>query len=84
MQSNNPLPPLWTPEDLERDAQTSLEAFVARRLSESADRFPSHLKERRRHLGRLIRLLNTFEPDNPDRDLLNTIIFDDDLLAALR
>jgi hypothetical protein len=51
MQSNNPLPPIWTPEDLERDAQTSLEAFVARRLGESADSFPHHLKERQHHLG---------------------------------
>jgi hypothetical protein len=84
MQSNNPLPPIWTLEDLARDAQASLEAFVARRLGESADRFPSHLKERRKQLGRLIRLLSNFDPDNPDRELLNTIVFDVDLLAALR
>lgn len=84
MQSNNPLPPVWTLEDLARDAQVSLEAFVSRRLGESADRFPSHLKERRGHLGRLIRLLSNFDPDNPDRGLLDAIVFDEDLLAALR
>ncbi len=84
MQSNNPLPPVWTLEDLTRDAQASLEAFVSRRLGESADRFPSHAKERRGHLGRLIRLLARFDPDNPDRGLLHAILFDEDLLAALR
>jgi hypothetical protein len=84
MQSNNPLPPVWTPEELTRDAQASLEAFVSCRLNESADRFPSHVKERRRHLGKLIRLLSAFDPDNPDRDLLNAIVFDENLLAAPR
>lgn len=84
MQSNNPLPPFWTLEQLARDAQASLEAFVSRRLGESADRFPSHVTERRKHLGKLIRLLSTFDAEHPDRDVLDTIIFDDNLLAALR
>ena len=84
MLSNNPLPPVWTPADLARDAQSSLQAFVDRRLSESADRFPAHVKERGHHLGNLIRLLSSFDPYRPDRDLLETILLDSGLLAALR
>jgi hypothetical protein len=84
MRSNSLLPPVWTVDDLTRDARASLEAFVARRLGESADRFPYHLKQRRHHLGRLFRLLSGFDPDKPDRDRLSQIVFDDDLLAALR
>jgi len=77
-------PTIWTDEQLAEQAQQSLDAFVDRRLKEPRDRYLDHLDQRQAAVFRLFKTLSGVDPDKPDPAVVRRILFDSELLAALR
>lgn len=78
------LPPVWTDDQLAEHARRALNAFVDRRLAEPSARYLDHLKTRRAAFYRLMRILAPIDPVNPDIAVVQAILGDSGLEAALR
>jgi hypothetical protein len=82
--SNSKNPQLWSADELAEQAQTALNEFVDRRLSESRDAYSEHFSRHRNTLLELFKALSKINPDKPDIVALREILLDDKLFSALR
>jgi hypothetical protein len=78
------LPRIWNEAELDEEANKALQAFVDRRLAEPETRYAEHLKARRNSVQALFRALSPLDPARPDPDIIQKILLDDELQAALR
>ncbi|MBE1285544.1 MAG: XamI family restriction endonuclease [Rhodobacteraceae bacterium] len=77
-------PKLWSREELEVEAQTSINAFVDRRLAEPRERYLVHFKQRRQALIRLARALQGVTLETLNAQTARVILNDPDMFDALR
>jgi hypothetical protein len=77
-------PPLWNDETLARQAQTALDDFARRRLGEPSDRYSEILRDSRRAITKLVRLLSPIDASNPEPALIRAIVANSDLRRSLR
>jgi XamI restriction endonuclease len=77
-------PKVWTADELAAGVETSLNAFVDRRLAEPETKYAEHLLQRRHAFARLFLALRQIDPDNPDPATVRKIVLDNELLSALR
>jgi hypothetical protein len=77
-------PRIWNEAELGEEANKALQAFVDRRLAEPETRYVEHLKARRNSVEALFRALSPLDPAQPDPDVIQKILLDDELQAALR
>lgn len=78
------LPPIWSDEELAEQAQQSIDAFVDRRLREPRDRYVDHLNQRQSAVFKLFKILAKEDPEQPDPEVIRSILLDDELKSALR
>jgi hypothetical protein len=78
------LPRKWDDDELKAQAQSSIDAFVDRRLREPRDRYREHLRLRQKGVLRLFKTLIGIDPSAPDPEVVRAILFDPVLLDALR
>ena len=77
-------PRIWSLEELQSHAQISLEEFVERRLNEPQERYTFHIRERRTAIQRLLKALSSLDRTAPDREIVQSILLDDEMFSALR
>lgn len=77
-------PTIWTAADLAAHVTAAIEEFVDRRLGESSDRFPEHVKLRRKGMIQLLRHLRDIDRASPDPALVQKMLMKKDVYDSLR
>jgi hypothetical protein len=77
-------PALWSREELVKQAQVSLNEFVARRLAEPEGLYLSHVKARRKSIFQLFKALADHQLHGITVGAARAILLDDELSDALR
>lgn len=82
--TNPSTPTIWNASDLETHVKAAIDAFVDRRLGESADRFPQHVNTCRKAVKQVLRHLREVDLENPDPIKVQAMLASKNVFDALR
>lgn len=77
-------PTIWAVTELADHVRQAIEGFADRRLGESEDRFPEHVKMRRKSVIELLRHLRHIDPASPDPAMVKAMLVKKEVCDSLR